>query len=220
MTCKSGSANLISRVAHPRESNMYECPTTVGTFVPKSQRFTYLVRDYDSILTCTFYSNNRKTPLWANSIEGDTMENAIADGRARPMTGSRKNTIKFFAGGAIILAVIAYVTLTSFQSNSIYYYTLQEVNGQRSRLVGQNIRINGPLDKSSIDLDQKNMILKFNMQDGKEILPVVYRGVVPDTLTNGESVVAEGHLDTKGVFQADTLLVKCPSKYEKTSEGN
>jgi cytochrome c-type biogenesis protein CcmE len=146
------------------------------------------------------------------------MESAIASRTARPTSRSRAGAVKFFAGGLVILAAIAYVTVSSFQSNAVYYFTLQEFNAQRAKIVGQTVRVNGPLDKSSIQLDQKNMVLNFKMIDGGVVLPVVYRGVVPDTLTTGESVVAEGHLDSQGVFQADTILVKCPSKYEqKTS---
>lgn len=147
------------------------------------------------------------------------MESAIASRSARPTSRSRAGAVKFLVGGLVILAAIAYVTFNSFQSNAVYYYTLQEFNTQRAKVVGQTVRVNGPLDKSSIRLDQKNMILNFNMVDGGLVLPVVYRGVVPDTLTTGESVVAEGHLDTQGVFQADTILVKCPSKYEGNTTG-
>jgi cytochrome c-type biogenesis protein CcmE len=142
------------------------------------------------------------------------MESAIASGKARPGARPRTGAVKFFAGGLVILAAIAYVTFSSFQSNAVYYYTLQEFNAQSSKIVGQTVRVNGPLDKSSIQLDQKTMVLNFKLKDGAIVLPVVYRGVVPDTMTTGESVVAEGHLDPQGVFQADTILVKCPSKYE------
>jgi cytochrome c-type biogenesis protein CcmE len=115
----------------------------------------------------------------------------------------------------VILGVIAFVTFTSFQSNSVYYLTLREFDGQRAHLVGQTIRVNGPLDKTSIRFDQKNLILNFNLKDGDLVQPVVYTGVVPDTLETGESVVAEGQLDSSGVFKADQILVKCPSKYEQ-----
>lgn len=122
--------------------------------------------------------------------------------------------LKFIIGGLLILGAIAYVTISSFQSNAIYYMTLQELNAQRSTLVGQPIRVNAPLDKSSIQFDNKTLILKFNLVDGNLVLPVVYQGVVPDTMDEGESIVAEGHLGADGVFQASTILVKCPSKYE------
>ncbi|MGB8647540.1 MAG: cytochrome c maturation protein CcmE [Anaerolineae bacterium] len=142
------------------------------------------------------------------------MENLIASRDARPTSRPRSGAVKYFAGGLIILAVLAYVTFNSFQSNTVYYYTLKEFNAQQSKMIGQNVRINGPLDQSSIDLNQRTLELKFNLKDGDTVLPVVYRGVAPDTLKTGESVVAEGRLDANGVFQADNILVKCPSKYQ------
>jgi cytochrome c-type biogenesis protein CcmE len=45
-------------------------------------------------------------------------------------------------------------------------------------------------------------------------VPVVYRGVVPDTFQESGEVVVEGGLGSEGVFRARTLLAKCPSKYE------
>ncbi len=143
------------------------------------------------------------------------MEDVIASRKVRPASRPRVGAVKFFAGGLIILAAIAYVTFTSFQSNAVYYYTLKEFNGLNTKMSGQMVRVNGPLDKSTIQQDQKNLILKFNMKDGDIVLPVVYHGVAPDTLKTGESVVAEGRLDANGVFQADNILVKCPSKYEE-----
>jgi cytochrome c-type biogenesis protein CcmE len=122
--------------------------------------------------------------------------------------------IKFVIGGLIILGAIAYVTFSSFQANAIYYLTLKELEGQRSSLVGQPIRINAPLDKTSIQFDDKTLLLKFNLIEDNLVLPVVYKGVKPDTFEQGESVVAEGRLGPDGVFQASTILVKCPSKYE------
>ena len=127
--------------------------------------------------------------------------------------------LKFVIGGLLILGAIAYVTISSFQSNAIYYLTLPELNAQRATLVGQPIRVNAPLDKSSIQFDNQTLTLKFNLVDGNLVLPVIYQGVVPDTMEQSESIVAEGHLGADGVFQASTILVKCPSKYETQPTG-
>ncbi len=148
------------------------------------------------------------------------MEDVIASRSTRPTSRPRVGAVKYFAGGLVILAVLAYVAYNSFQSNAVYYYTLREFKTQQSSLAGQTVRINGPLDKDSIQIDQKTLVLQFNLKDGDIILPVVYRGVVPDTLKTGESVVAEGHLGADGVFQADNILVKCPSKYEAQTPTN
>lgn len=126
---------------------------------------------------------------------------------------------KFFIGGLLILGAIAYVTISSFQTNAIYYLTLKEMYAQQSSLINQPVRINAPLDKTSIQFDDKTLTLKFDLKDGDQVLPVVYKGVKPDTFEQGESVVAEGKLGADGVFQASTILVKCPSKYESAAPG-
>ncbi len=133
---------------------------------------------------------------------------------ASPVVKPASSSWKFIIGGILILGAILYAAAASFQSNTVYYLTLQEFSAQKAKFAGQVVRVNGPLDQASIQLDQKTMVLKFNMKDGGIVQPVVYKGVVPDTLTNGESVVAEGKLDAQGIFQANSILVKCPSKYE------
>ena len=143
------------------------------------------------------------------------MQTSIASRTAQRTARSRGLSLKVYFGALVILAALGFVAFSSFQSNTIYYYTLREFAAQRAQLAGQTVRVNGPLDQSSIQLDQKNMILRFDLKDGDEVMPVEYRGLVPDTLKSGESVVAEGRLGANGVFQADTILVKCPSKYEQ-----
>jgi cytochrome c-type biogenesis protein CcmE len=44
-------------------------------------------------------------------------------------------------------------------------------------------------------------------------VPVVFHGTVPDLFKSGRDVVADGEL-RGGVFFADGLLTKCPSKYQ------
>src|SRR3990172_4504651 len=111
------------------------------------------------------------------------MASVLQTPQAQTARRSNLGTVKLFAGGAVILAVIGYVMFSSFQANTIYYYHLGEVSAQRSSLMGQTIRINGPLDKDSIQVDSKNLVLTFNLKDGELVQPVVYRGVVPDTLS-------------------------------------
>ena len=119
--------------------------------------------------------------------------------------------LKIYFCAVVIIGVLSYLAFSAFSDNTVYYFTLQEFSAQHATVGSQTVRVNGPLDQSSIQLDQKNMVLRFNLKDGNTLLPVEYRGVVPDTLKTGESVVAEGHLGPNGVFLADQILVKCPS---------
>ena len=59
--------------------------------------------------------------------------------------------------------------------------------------------------------------LRFRLRDvkGTTTVPIVYRGSVPDLFKTGRDVVVDGRL-RNGVFIAvpDTLVTKCPSKYQ------
>lgn len=142
------------------------------------------------------------------------MSSIAAPAVERSATIRPGSKLKFLIGGLLILGAIAYVTLSSFQTNAIYYVTLKELNAQRGSIINQPVRVNAPLDKTSIRFDDKTLTLKFNLVEENLTLPVVYTGVKPDTFEQGESVVAEGKLGADGVFTASTILVKCPSKYE------
>jgi cytochrome c-type biogenesis protein CcmE len=56
--------------------------------------------------------------------------------------------------------------------------------------------------------------LRFTLRDvqGSASVPVVYHGSVPDLFRTGRDVSVEGSLQN-GVFVADKLVTKCPSKY-------
>ena len=58
----------------------------------------------------------------------------------------------------------------------------------------------------------------FNVTDGAKIVPVVYRGIAPDTFTDSVDVVVEGRMGQDGTFHATTLLAKCASRYENAPD--
>ena len=60
---------------------------------------------------------------------------------------------------------------------------------------------------------------KFRVQDQDDPSKTVwvnYRGIVPDTFQDGREIVVTGHLEEGGTFvgKRDTLIAKCPSKFE------
>jgi cytochrome c-type biogenesis protein CcmE len=49
--------------------------------------------------------------------------------------------------------------------------------------------------------------------DGKQRVPVVYRGDVPDTLKDNTDAIAEGRLESDGTLHATHVQAKCSSKF-------
>lgn len=151
------------------------------------------------------------------------MENSVLQQRAVGTRRSKANRLKFIIAGLLIVSAMAVLAMQSFQSSAMFYLTVPELRAEAATegdgFYARQVRISGALHTDSIDWNAKAMNLKFHITEGGDMLPVEYNGVMPDTFHHSETVVAEGRFTREGVFQATTILVKCPSKYE-TEQGS
>jgi cytochrome c-type biogenesis protein CcmE len=116
---------------------------------------------------------------------------------------------------AAVLLVMASLVVVGMSKASTYYYTVDELHQQKEKAYGKSLKVSGKIVGDSVQWDQQDIRLAFDLAgDDGEPLSVVYNGVKPDTLNDGWEAIVEGKLDEQGVFQAKTLMVKCPSKYE------
>lgn len=118
----------------------------------------------------------------------------------------------FLLAGLVILAAVAYLIYANTQTNAAYDMTVSELK-QCTGCTVQAVRVEGVVQKGSITRNDATSQIAFVISDGKQSLPVVYTGVVPDIFNSGIQVVVEGHYSSQGAFQAQTLLTKCPSKF-------
>ena len=120
---------------------------------------------------------------------------------------------KFVIGGFIVIIAIAYLTFMGFSNQSSANYTVSQFLEQRSSVYGDTVRVNGHVAPGSLMQEDVGRTLRFTITDGEASLSVFYQGVVPDTFKVGNDVVIEGYLDSVGIFQAHTLMPKCPTRY-------
>lgn len=120
---------------------------------------------------------------------------------------------KFLIGGLIIWLAVAYLGYMAFQGSATFYLTVAELKQQGESIYGEDVRVNGQVVPGSMEWDSKSRILKFMIAEGEQSLPVDYSGTIPDAFKAGSDVVIEGKLDSGGIFQAHTILTKCPSRY-------
>ncbi|MDO8688069.1 MAG: cytochrome c maturation protein CcmE [Dehalococcoidales bacterium] len=127
-----------------------------------------------------------------------------------------KKKKRFLIAGLILLLPLVYLGYTGFIGASTTNYTVSELAEQGSSIYGDTVRVNGLVVAGSVEQEAQGRILRFSIVDagGQGSLPVLYQGVVPDTFKVGNEVVVEGQLNADGVFQAGTLMAKCPSKYK------
>ena len=147
---------------------------------------------------------------------------------------------KFLVGGVVILAAVIYLIVSSTQANAEYFMTINELKSQGSAVVGKNLRVSGAVVGDSIQYDPQTLTLSFDVAnvpgDNKEIdaqgglakvlheavvdptrtrIKVVYSGPKPDLLKDEAQAIMTGQLDAAGVFHAEDLLLKCPTKYQE-----
>ena len=120
---------------------------------------------------------------------------------------------KFIIGGIILFLAIGYLAYIGFAGSAVYYYTVSELLEQESPANENTVRVNGQVAADSIEKETGSLTLRFIITEGEVSLPVLYQGIVPDAFTDGIDIVMEGHLNSSGVFQANNILTKCPSKY-------
>ena len=63
---------------------------------------------------------------------------------------------------------------------------------------------------------QANLQLRFeafNVTDTAKVIPVTYKGILPDLFKEGKGVVAQGKLGPDGVFSAHEVLAKHDENY-------
>lgn len=114
--------------------------------------------------------------------------------------------------GLLVLGALAYLVWASLPQGTVYYQTVRELVASSTDT--QPVRVAGSVAEGSVERDPSQSLLRFSILDGTDPLPVEYRGVVPDIFGPNIEVVVEGQRDGGGVFQAKTLLAKCPSRFE------
>ena len=128
---------------------------------------------------------------------------------------------KWIVGGAIILGGAAFLMAQAITQTGEYYLTPQELATKVSHdpsFVETGVKVGARVVPGSIVRQAGGREVSFKVSDGAQTFPVVYRGITPDTFTDGVDVVVEGRLGHDGTFHATTLLAKCASRYENAPE--
>lgn len=137
----------------------------------------------------------------------------------KPSRRRRKRLpISFILGGLAILGAVIYLIYANTQANAAFYLTVSELKSCTT-CAAQSVRVAGVVQAGSVVNNEQNQQISFVIAESGQSLPVVYSGIVPDIFGPGITVVVEGHYTGTGPFQAQTLLTKCPSKFQAATPG-
>lgn len=130
-----------------------------------------------------------------------------------------RKKVKFVVGGAVILAAVMALAISSLEETKAYYQTVPELRAMGSRAEGRRIRVAGNVVPGTIVRHEEGVVT-FDIDYEGEGLSVRYvgRAPLPDTLVDRAQAVAEGTLQQDGSFEATLVQAKCASKYEAAYE--
>lgn len=153
---------------------------------------------------------------------------------------SNSNRLKFIIGGGLFLVAVVFMVISATRATAEFFMTVGELLEAEEDLQGQNLRISGAVIGDSIRYDvstgQLHFIIAHIPGDKDQIraagglsivlhqavrdpqnprLTIIYQGAPPDMLRDEAQAILTGNLNTEGVFVAEELLLKCPSKYEE-----
>jgi cytochrome c-type biogenesis protein CcmE len=125
---------------------------------------------------------------------------------------TRKQRRLTMIGGAIAVLAIAAALVLNALRDSIVFFSTPSMAAEKHIPPGRRFRLGGMVRQGSVVRGQ-DLLVRFDVTDGKATLPVTYQGILPDLFREGQGIIAEGVVDGRGVFEADTVLAKHDETY-------
>jgi cytochrome c-type biogenesis protein CcmE len=167
----------------------------------------------------------RRIPLRTILQRGQKVLEGQPETPANLPPGSRifNNKTRLLLIGIVLVLALGYLIYAAFPGNTLYYLTVDEFVADDQSKDGRSVRVVGRLMPDSferVSLDGRPTTqATFILTDNDQVMNATYTGTVPDLFFNPHSdVVLEGSYGDDDVFHADTVIVKCPSKYQALTE--
>jgi cytochrome c-type biogenesis protein CcmE len=122
-------------------------------------------------------------------------------------------------GGAVIVAVFAWLLFGGLEKNVVFFLTPQELLAKGPDGIGVPVRLGGQVKPGSVKWDATSVDLRFTVTDGKREIEVHSTGAPPQMFRDGMGVVVEGRVGAGGVFEASSLMVKHSNEYRAPKPG-
>jgi len=117
----------------------------------------------------------------------------------------------------VVLIVIGVATTVGFsllalQKNINLFYSPTQVKAGEPPL-DHSFRLGGLVVAGSVKRANQDLTVQFNLTDTANIVPVSYKGILPDLFREGQGIIAQGRLRSDGMFVADQVLAKHDENY-------
>ena len=133
------------------------------------------------------------------------------------MDPDRKRKIRLVVALSAAVVLAGGLMLTSFTADTPATTPSQLLAKQG----GGDYKLTGKVVDGSVDRKGEELSFQIRDREGTRSVPVTYAGVVPDPFRDGREVIVDGRMrDGTFVAERDSLVTKCPSKFENASDGD
>jgi cytochrome c-type biogenesis protein CcmE len=128
------------------------------------------------------------------------------------MNPQRKKRLILISAMVIGVSVAVTLILLALNENINHFYDpTQVVAGEAP--IDHSFRIGGMVVKGSIERDEGELDVRFDLTDYREVVTVEYSGILPDLFREEQGIVALGKLNDSNLFVADEVLAKHDENY-------
>ena len=128
------------------------------------------------------------------------------------MDPSRKRTVRLVVALSAAVLLAGALVFTTFSSSS---EAVQPKQLASTAVPGRSYELTGQVVDGSIRRSSNGMTFEVQDRAGDATVPVSYTGAVPDPFRDGREIIVTVQKDGSGyVGQKDSLVTKCPSKYQ------
>lgn len=123
----------------------------------------------------------------------------------------KQKRVGMILGCLAVLGSAVGLALYALSDSIVFFYTPSEALAKH---IGptERFRLGGLVKQGSLK-SLGGATVEFLVTDHEQAMTVDFTGQLPDLFREGQGVVAEGTLDQKGRFLADTVLAKHDEKY-------
>lgn len=159
--------------------------------------------------------------------------------KGEPSLTSKLERYKFLAGGLLILAAVVVLVFSGTLTGARFFITIDDLMS-KADYVGQTVRVTGVVIGDTIQYDARTGELQFTVAhvpnefgdlatalhlaaknpDATRMKVYMSDEAKPDLLQHEAQAILTGKLGEDGVFYANDLLLKCPSRFQETTPGN
>ena len=129
------------------------------------------------------------------------------------MTPRRRQRLILVSALLVGVGIATTLALLALRENiNLFFSPTQVIAGEAPP--NTSFRLGGMVVNGSVKRSPDNeLTVNFDLTDTAEIVTVAYTGILPDLFREGQGIVAQGKLQSDGVFHAEQVLAKHDETY-------